>query len=373
MKRKSPSNATSALHTRLRLEGADPSVTPLFQNSAFEASSPYFYTRKNNPNSEEFERVVCAFEEAKHGISVTTGMTAISLVLNLVPAGGSILISKFIYGCTYKLFQRVAARNNLDLHIVDLTDLEGVRQLRKKFDLVFFETPTNPFLLTIPIAGLVDIVRAENPDVLVAVDNTWASPLFQKPLKLGADMSLHSATKYLSGHSDVMGGIILVDRDDLHEQLSGERFYHGAILDPHSAWLLRRSLQTLSIRMKQHAVAAREMLGFLQALPQVEKVYFPEIDPEQLVDYGCIVFFEFAQPYRDLYEKFRDRLQIFQTGTGMACVTSMVAQPFSGSHASLSDDEKTNMNIGRDLVRLCFGLEDIEDLKADLVGALEQL
>jgi len=364
---------TRALHTRVKLEGAAPSVTPLFQNSAFEASSPYFYTRKNNPNAEEFEKVVCTLEGAQHGISVTTGMTAISLVINLVPSGGSILISKYIYGCSYKLFQRVAARNNLKLSIVDLTRLDEVRDLDTKFDLVFFETPTNPFLYTIPIAQLSALVKTANPDAIVAIDNTWASPLFQKPLQLGADISLHSATKYLSGHSDVMGGVILVNRDDLSEQILAERFYNGAILDPHSAWLLRRSLQTLQLRMLQHASAAREMVGFLESQPQVGQIYFPRIDEAQLTNYGCIIFFLLAEPHQDSYHKFRDNLQIFQTGTGMACVTSMVAQPFSGSHASLSEDEKQAMGIGEDLVRLCFGLEDIEDLKTDLANALQAL
>ena len=141
MKRKVIKNTTAALHTRVKLEGADPAVTPLFQNSAFEATSPYFYTRKNNPNAEEFENVVCKLEEAKHGISVTTGMTAISLIINLVPTGGSILISKYIYGCTYKLFQRVAARNKLEIRIVDLADINQVSGADHKFDLVFFETP----------------------------------------------------------------------------------------------------------------------------------------------------------------------------------------------------------------------------------------
>jgi cystathionine gamma-lyase/cystathionine gamma-lyase/homocysteine desulfhydrase len=373
MSEKNYSAQTTALHIKTPLEGADPSVTPIFQNSAFENTSPYFYTRKANPNSEEFERVVKTFEGADNAISVTTGMTAISLVLNLLRPGQSLLINQDIYGCSYKLFQRLAKKLNLELHTLDLTKDDTLNNLPKNIDMALFETPTNPFLKTVSIKNVSNAVKKINKDALIVVDNTWATPLFQKPLKHGADISLYSATKYFSGHSDVMGGIIVTNNDSLAETLREERFYSGAILAPYSAWLLRRSLQTLPLRMKEHERITADYLTFLNDIPQIEKVYFPKVDGEQLEAYGGILFFEFKEEFKDRYYDFIKSLELFGTGTGMACVTSMVAQPYSGSHASMNEEEKAQMKVTPKLVRLCFGFEDPNDIKNDLMGAFKAL
>ncbi len=367
------SETTKALKIKTSLEGADPSVTPIFQNSAFENTSPYFYTRKANPNSSEFEEVVRTFERADHAISVTTGMTALSLVLNLLEAGQTLVINKDIYGCSYKLFQRLAKKRKFELVVLDLSIEENHKDIPNNTDMVLFETPTNPFLKTINIRKVSDKVKATNKDALVVVDNTWSTPLFQKPLEHGADISLYSATKYFSGHSDVMGGIIVTNHADLAETLREERFYTGAILAPHSAWLLRRSLQTLTLRMKEHELITKDYMNFLKEIPQIEKIYFPEIDGKQLTNYGGIIFFEFKPHLQDAYQKFMRSLTLFGTGTGMACVTSMVAQPYSGSHASMNEDEKKDMGVTPKLVRLCFGFEDPNDIKADLKRAFDSL
>ena len=200
---------TKALHLKTPLEGADPSTTPIFQNSAFENTSPYFYTRKANPNSMEFEEVVRTLEGADHAISVTTGMTAISLVLNLLEPNQTLAINKDIYGCSYKLFQRLTTKRNINLVTLDMSLNAELTSFPSHVDMVFFETPTNPFLKTINIQKISRLAKSINSKCIIAVDNTWATPLFQKPLRHGADISLYSATKYFSGHSDVMGGIIL--------------------------------------------------------------------------------------------------------------------------------------------------------------------
>jgi len=248
-----------------------------------------------------------------------------------------------------------------------------VAEIPRDAALVFFETPTNPFLKTISIKSVARHVKATCPDALVVIDNTWATPLFQHPLEHGADISLHSATKYISGHSDVMGGFALCASPDLADELRNIRFYGGAVLDPNSAWLLRRSAQTLSLRLQAHVATLQEMSAFLKSLPQVSHVYLPTVDGDQLKNYGGILFFDLAPPCADRYERFRDALTLFESGTGMAAVTSMVAQPYTGSHASLSDDDKAEMGLGRQLVRLCFGLEPVEDLKADVRQALNAL
>lgn len=367
------SSLTKALRERVDIKDANPSVTPLFQNSAFESDSPYFYTRKANPNSLEFENVIKILEQANHAIAVTTGMTAISLALNLLKIGQTLVINKDIYGCSYKLFQRVAQQKHLNLIILDLSLRDNLEKIPLDTNMIFFETPTNPFLKTITINEVSKTAKGHNPQCLIVVDNTWGTPLFQKPLGLGADISLYSATKYFSGHSDVMGGVLVTNNEDLAQTLRDERFYQGAILDPHSAWLLRRSLQTLSLRMKEHEKITKELKDFVSEFSCVKKVYYPQIDGTQLSGYGGIIFFEFDDDHKDQYSQFMNSLSLFGTGTAMACVTSMVAQPYFGSHASMNEDEKKQMNIGPELVRLCFGLESIEDIKQDLTQAFEKV
>jgi cystathionine gamma-lyase/cystathionine gamma-lyase/homocysteine desulfhydrase len=357
---------TLALHFRIDNAETRPVTTPIYQNSAFSADSPYFYTRKSNPNCVELEGALALLEGANHVISVTTGMTALALTLQLLHPGDHLVVNKLIYGCSYRLFQRYAAQYGIRLTIMDLCDEKQRRALPDDVAMVIFETPTNPFLKTVPIRQVVDIVAQKNPSALVVVDNTWATPFFQKPLAEGAHISLASATKYISGHSDVMGGFIVTDDANLGETLRQARFYGGAILDPHSAWLLRRSLHTLPLRMREHVRVTARLADFLRSRPEVAKVWLPEVDGRQLTDYGGILFFDLQPEFANRYRDFAGALTLFDTGTGMACVSSMVAQPWSGSHASLTDAEKREMGITEGLVRLCFGMEVPEDLVADL-------
>jgi cystathionine beta-lyase/cystathionine gamma-synthase len=300
-------------------------------------------------------------------------MAAISTVLQFLCPGDTLVVNKDIYGCSYKLFQRIAASLRLTLIFLDLSVAENLSGIPSGTRMVFFETPTNPFLKTVHISEVGLASKRANPNSLVVVDNTWATPLFQHPLELGADISLHSGTKYFSGHSDVMGGILLMDRSDLHEQVRSARFYSGTVLDPHSAWLLRRSMQTFHLRMKEHSAAAASIKEFLGAFPQVARVYYPEVDGRQLTGYGGLLFFQLRPDLTDQYTQFRDSLTLFDTGTGMACVTSMVAQPYTGSHASMTPFEKTDIALDEGLVRLNIGLEDLDDLKEDLTNAFASL
>jgi cystathionine beta-lyase/cystathionine gamma-synthase len=368
-----PHPETEALHYRIDNAETRPVATPIYQNSAFTADSPYFYTRKNNPNSAELEGALALLEGAPHVISTTTGMSAIALVLQLLKPGSHLLINSAIYGCSYKLFQRHCDHFGIRLSVRDLSLAQQRNNLPEQLDMVLFETPTNPFLRTIPIRQISEAVHRQNPSALVVVDNTWATPVFQAPLDCGADISLASATKYISGHSDVMGGFVACNDPQLAERLRESRFYTGAILDPHSAWLLRRSLHTLPIRMREHVRITRILYDFLTERKEVETVYMPETADDQLRDYGGILFFELTQKYRHDYARFAASLRLFDTGTGMACVSSMVAQPWSGSHASLCDEEKSAMGIDKGLVRLCFGLEHESDLIGDLAQAFDCL
>jgi cystathionine gamma-lyase / homocysteine desulfhydrase len=364
---------TEILHQKIDNQNVFPVITPLYQNSAFSSDSPYFYTRKNNPNCEELENVVKSIDGAKHAISTTTGMAAVSLVLNMLKPGDHIVLNRLVYGCTYKLFQRIAGQRNFKLTILDLTDEHEIEQVPGEVSMVFFETPTNPFLKTVPIRKVADKVKKLNQGALIVVDNTWATPLQQKALNYGADVAVYSMTKYFSGHSDVMGGMGTTNSDEIGDFLRTQRFYLGCILDPHSAWLLRRSMFTFSLRMKEHEERVKIFAEFLQELPQIKKVYYPELNNGQLEGYGCILFFEIQDELVGSYKEFSQALNLFDTGTGMACVTSMIAQPYTGSHASMTDQEKKEMGLGKNLIRLCFGMENVEDLKNDIIQAFKQI
>jgi cystathionine gamma-lyase/cystathionine gamma-lyase/homocysteine desulfhydrase len=364
---------TKILHERIDLSDTHPVVTPIFQNSAFEAHSPYFYTRKDNPNVVELESVFALLEESEFAVCCATGMAAISSVLHLLEPGNTLVVNQLIYGCSYKLFQRFCTQFHLQLLVLDLSSSVGIQAIPPGVNMVIFETPTNPFLRSISIQEVAQQAKVMNPDCLVVVDNTWATPLYQQPLKFGADMSLYSATKYFSGHSDVMGGVVMTNSAVLQQKLRDTRFYQGAILDPNSAWLLRRSMQTFEIRMQTHAKVTLEIKAWLEGQQAVKKVYYPTIDGKQLTGYGTLLFFDLRDDLVDKYNEFVAHLNLFDTGTGMACVTSMVAKPYTGSHASMNDTEKEQMGLNQQLVRLSIGLEKTEDLIQDLHAAFSKL
>lgn len=358
------------LHTKVKCTEVHPSVTPIFQTSGFDADSEYFYARKSTPNSEELEEIFRKIEHSNYAITTTTGMTAIFMCFSLLKPGNRVLICNKIYGCSYKLFQKYAKQYDLTLDIFDLTDLEFCKQkITKRYDLCFFETPTNPFLESVSIREITDICKEINKDCIVVVDNTWATTIYQLPLCHGADISLYSGTKYLGGHTDVMCGVLTTNRDDLYQKLLEWRFYGGFILSPYSAWLIRRSMQTFKLRIEQQGKTTRFFAKELSKYPFIKKIYFPTIDGKQLVGYGGIIFIEVDDTTISRYAQILKKLTLFGTGTGMACVTSMIAQPYTGSHASLSEDEKAAMGISPNLLRLCFGLENQEDLLADFLSA----
>ena len=308
---------------------------------------------------------------SEHGIATNTVMSDITLSLFLLKPKKTVLINKHIYGCTFKFFQWYCSNYNLKLIVEDLTK-KNIVDLPKA-DFVFFETPTNPFLFSIDIKKISNYFKKKNKNCLIVVDNTWATPLFQNPCKLGADISLHSATKYLSGHSDVMGGIVLTNNEIICNKLRNIRFLTGTILDPNSAWLLRRSLHTLEVRLEKQSDTTKKIVKFLKGRIEVKKVYYPEVDGKQLTEYATLVFLEVNKKITAQYKSFCKHLKYFSTGTGMACVTSMIAQPFTGSHASMEDDEKRDMGLDHSLIRLSFGMENADDLIADLKNAFDKV
>ncbi|MBF0309091.1 MAG: PLP-dependent transferase [Magnetococcales bacterium] len=368
-----PDSRTLALHCRIDDSAAHAAVTPIYQSSAFAADSPYFYSRNDNPNVAELEGTVALLEQARFAVAMASGMATIQSLFELVRPGQAVVLNRLVYGCTFRLFQRMAERRGFALHLLDLSQADEWERIPPTTRLIFLETPTNPFLRTVRLSALVERVRRTAPEALIAVDNTWATPLFQKPLQHGVDISLHSGTKYFSGHSDCMSGVVLTDREDLDREFRQTRFYGGAVLSPESAWLTRRSLQTLEVRLLRQQESALAVRRFLERRPEIARVYYPEVDGNQLTGYGGLIFFAFSEAHREGYLRFRDTLRLFGTGTGMACVTSMVAQPYTGSHASMTDEEKAAIGLGREVVRLSIGLERVEDLCDDLTTALRAL
>ena len=365
-------NKTVSTHTRANVRKAFPAATPIYQNSAFESQSDYFYSRLNNPNVAELEDAIRVLEDTDYGLATTTGMSAIQLTLSLLKPGQRILVNKHVYGCSFKLIQWYTEHYGLELVVTDLS-LESIDEKLKEMDMVFFETPTNPFLYTIDIAKVSKHFKALKSTCLLVIDNTWATPLYQSPCSFGGDISLHSATKYISGHSDVMGGILLTNRKDLADELRSRRFYTGANLDPNSAWLLRRSLHTLDVRLERQAINTKRLVDYLKTKNEVKKVYYPKVDGTQLTNYATLIFIDLDSNIIDNYSKFCSYLKLFSTGTGMACVTSMIAQPYTGSHASMDNCEKEDMGLDKSTIRLSFGMEDPEDLMNDLENAFEQI
>lgn len=363
------SPTTAIIHHRTSCDDARPTVTPLFQSSAFNQGSPFFYTRKDNPNVAEFEECLGILEHADHAVAFATGMAALKACLELARHGSTIVLHSLVYGCTARLLDRVCSARGIALVVADIASEAFDFAALDDVGIVLFETPTNPFLRSVPIDRVARAVKAVHPDALVIVDNTWATPLFQKPLQHGADISVHSGTKYLSGHSDVMGGVVLTNSPGIANHLRDERFYSGAVLDPFAAWLLRRSLHTLGVRVARQSKTTKHLAQVLGQLSSIERVYFPEIDGDQLTGYAGIVFLQLGPDSPVDYQALAERLEFFGTGTGMACVSSMIAQPYNGSHASMTREEKAGIGLDEGLVRLCFGLEEPGDLEADLLSA----
>ena len=350
---------------------AKPVSTPIFQTSAFRSGDPYFYTRKSNPNFEEVEAILALLEGGGHALLLSSGMAAISSILSLLRPGDVLLVNQLIYGCSFRFFTDYGKDHGITVRFADLTDLtSAVAAITSDTAMVFFETPTNPFLKTVRIADIASILHSANPAGLVVVDNTWATPLFQKPLQLGADICVYSGSKFFSGHSDLILGAVTSRRDDVAEKLEKQRFYAGAVPDPFAAWLLRRSLQTLGIRMERHQRSTERIAHFLTEHERIAQVFLPTVDGKQLRAYGGLLFARLAVPTYNDVRSFMETLTLFDQGTPMASVASAVACPYYGSHLSMTPEEKAAVGLDEYLFRLSIGIEETDDLIADLGKAL---
>ena len=368
-------------------QSPDPStgavMPPIYATSTYAQTSPgvhqgFEYSRTHNPTRFAYERCVAALEGGARGFAFASGLAATSTLLELLDSGDHVVAMDDIYGGSYRLFERVRRRSaGLDFSFVDLTDpLRFEAAITPKTKLVWIETPTNPLLKIVDIAAIAAIAKRHG--LLVAVDNTFASPALQRPLEHGADIVMHSATKYLNGHSDMVGGMLVVgDNAELAEQLAFLQNSVGAVQGPFDSFLALRGLKTLHLRMRAHCDNALALAQWLDAHPAIEQVIYPGLPSHphhalakrQMHGFGGMLSIRLKGGF-DAAKKFCERLELFTLAESLGGVESLVNHPAVMTHASIPPERRAQLGIGDELVRLSVGVEDVADLRADLGNAL---
>jgi len=358
-------------------------MPPIYTTSTYAQSSPgvhkgYDYSRTRNPTRTAWEQCIADLESGTHGFAFASGMAATATVLELLDAGSHIVAMDDLYGGTFRLFERVRRRSaNLDITFADLSKPEALAAaVRPETRLIWIETPTNPTLRLVDIAQVAEFARKRG--ILTVVDNTFASPWVQRPLELGADIVVHSATKYLNGHSDMVGGVAVTADAELAEKIGFLQNAIGGISGPFDSFLALRGLKTLALRMRQASESSLHIAGWLEKHPKVERVLYPglpshpqhELAKRQMQNgYSGIVTF-FTKGGLDGARSFLERLRIFTIAESLGGVESLVDHPGLMTHASIPADKRQALGIDDSLIRLSVGIEDVEDLLADLQQAL---
>jgi cystathionine beta-lyase/cystathionine gamma-synthase len=360
-------------------------MPPVFQTSTYVQTSPgkpvgdYEYSRAANPTRTALEDALASIENGAKGLAFSSGLAATDCLLRLFKAGDEIIAMDDLYGGTYRLFTRLYKDSGIKFHFVDMNDLEKFQSLiNENTKLVWVETPTNPLMKLADIAAIAQITKKHA--ILFAVDNTFATPYLQKPLDLGADIVMHSATKYLGGHSDVIAGALVIKDKILGEELHFKQFATGATLGPMDCFLVLRGIKTLHLRVQRHCENGQKVAEYLDNHPLVERVYYPglashpfhEIAKKQMIGFGGMVTFTFKSGKKEDAIKFLENLKVFTLAESLGGVESLANHPALMTHASIPEDKRKEVGISDDLVRLSVGIEDIEDLLADLNQAFSK-
>ncbi|QQP98623.1 cystathionine gamma-synthase [Lysobacter enzymogenes] len=379
-----PGLGTLAIHAG---QSPDPStgavMPPIYATSTYAQSSPgqhqgFEYSRSHNPTRFAYERCIAGLEGGRRGYAFASGLAATSTILEMLDAGSHVIAMDDVYGGTYRLFERVRRRTaGLDFSWVDLSDeAKFEAAIRPETKLVWIETPTNPLLKLVDIARIAEIARKRG--LIVVVDNTFSSPILQRPLELGAHIVMHSATKYLNGHSDIVGGIAVVgDAPELEEQLTFLQNAVGGIQGPFDSFLALRGLKTLHLRMKAHCENAQALAEWLETHPSVEKVLYPglkshpqhELAKRQMHGFGGMVSI-YVKGGMDGARRMMERCHLFTIAESLGGVESLVNHPAVMTHASIPPDRRAALGITDNLVRLSVGVEDLADLRDELERAL---
>ena len=375
---------TRAIHAG---QSPDPStgavMTPIYATSTYVQSSPgvhqgYEYSRSHNPTRFAYERCVAALEGGRNGYAFASGLAATSTVLDVLDSGSHVVCMDDVYGGTYRLFERVRRRSaGLDFSFVDLNDMAALEAaVKPNTKLIWCETPTNPMLKIVDIARLAEFARKRG--IWLAVDNTFSSPVLQRPLELGAHLVMHSATKYLNGHSDMVGGMVVVGDDaGLAEKMTFLQNAVGGVQGPFDSFLALRGLKTLHLRMKAHCENAGELAAWLEKHPAIDKVIYPglashpqhALAKKQMHGFGGMISI-YVKGGADAARRFMERCELFALAESLGGVESLVNHPAIMTHASVPPERRAALGIADNLVRLSVGVEDLADLRTELATAL---
>jgi cystathionine gamma-lyase len=355
-------------------------MTPIYQTSTYRQQGigkhkGYEYARTQNPTREALERNVASLEGGTHGFAFGSGLAALDALLKLLQPGDHVVSTDNLYGGSHRLMTRVFEPYGIRFSFVDTRDAGNLeRALRPETRLIYCETPTNPMMFLTDLRAAADLARSRG--ILLAVDNTFATPVFQRPLELGAEVVLHSTTKYLNGHSDMVGGLLITTRDDVAERLGFIQNASGAVPGPMDCWLALRGTKTLVLRMREHDANGRRMAEWLTTHPRIRKVYYPglpshpqhELARRQMGGFGGMVSFDVEDV--DLARRIVERVRIFQLAESLGGVESLIGHPASMTHASVPLEIRKRIGLTDSLLRLSLGIEDIGDLIADLKQAM---
>jgi cystathionine beta-lyase/cystathionine gamma-synthase len=356
-------------------------ITPIYQTSTYSQEElgkhkGYEYGRTHNLTRAALEKNVAVLEQGKYGIAFSSGLAATQAVLNLVKAGDHLIVTKNVYGGTYRLFELIMKDFGLSFSWVDTSNLKNIKNaIRKNTKLVFIETPTNPMLFLTDLKGAADICKKEK--LITVVDNTFMSPYFQNPLNFGIDIVLHSSTKYINGHSDVIGGMLVTNNNKIHDRLRYVQNAIGAVPSPFDCWLVLRSTKTLAVRMERHNSNAMKIASLLSKHAKVKKVYYPGLSShhqyslarKQMKGFGGMISADLGNIRTT--KKFLKKLKVFTLAESLGGVESLINHPATMTHASVPKDEREKIGLTDSLVRFSVGIEDIEDLINDIEQALK--
>jgi O-succinylhomoserine (thiol)-lyase len=356
-------------------------IVPIYLTSTYEQEAigqhkGYEYSRTGNPTRNALEEALAAIENAKFGLAFASGLAATTTVLNLLKSGDHIVAGDDLYGGTYRLLEKVVKNWGITTTYVDIDRLANFETaIKPNTKLIWVETPTNPLLKIIDIAALANIARQHN--IILVVDNTFASPYFQRPLELGADIVVHSTTKYLGGHSDIIGGAVVTSNEQLYTELKFYQNAIGAVPSPFDSWLVLRGIKTLAVRMREHEKNALFLAKFLEQHPKIERIYYPglpsheqhQLAKAQMSGFGGMISLELKGGFAEV-EKFVSQLKLFLLAESLGGVESLVCYPAKMTHGSLPETERYKRGINDNLIRLSVGIEHILDLQADLENAL---
>jgi cystathionine beta-lyase/cystathionine gamma-synthase len=369
--------STDCIHAGQEPEPITGAVTyPIFQTSTYVQpelgkNKGFEYARTKNPTRSVLEANLAALERGKHAHCFASGMAATDTVFRMLKSGDHVVAGENMYGGSFRLFNKVCEKFGLQFTYVDTACVDKVRAaLRPNTKIVFLETPTNPMMTVTDIAACAEV--AHKNDSLVVVDNTFCSPWLQQPLELGADIVVHSTTKFLNGHSDSVGGVVITNDDAIAEQIGFLQNAVGAILSPMDSWLILRGVKTLAVRMKQHEENGRAMADYLSRQPKALKVYYPglpehpqhELAKRQMRGFGAMISFELGSLANA--KAFLDRVRLCSLGESLGGVETLISHPETMTHASVPLETRTRLGITPGLVRISVGIEDVEDLIADV-------